>query len=102
MCLLSEGVSPCSLQGGVHSCLSLVVSGRGWAQRASAGMVMLGVGICVGHGDSSRGRVLLWLLVCESLATGTGQACWKYDPGLISFLVTLCSSSAHHNNNHQW
>lgn len=50
---------------------------------------MLGLVICVGHGGERLGRVSVWLLVCESLATGTGKARWKYNPSFISFLVTV-------------
>lgn len=74
----------------------LTVSGGRWG---SAGIRRGGDG---GHGHQSLGRPSCWLLVHESLATGTLKACWDSNSGFICAPMKVCSSSAHSNHSHQW
>ena len=67
--------------------LSLAMSSWGGGGLSSAGIHRNGD---AGLGDRNVRKTSLWLLVCESLATGTLKACWEYNPGFIFFLNKLC------------
>lgn len=92
MCLFSEGLSPCSSQ---DRCPwspdeSIPVSERlrhafefGCVQLGGLGSKGIHRDGDVGHGNQSLGKASRGLLVCASLATGAGKACWKWNPGFI-------------------